>query len=327
MAMRRSLAVPLAIVALAGATAAQAWNATGHQIVAAAAYRALPGPAREWVDVVLRDHPDYTRWVEACDIDDVGLYVFMKASPWPDEIRRSGSPFDHAEWHYVNYPLRAPDFAIEPRPEPGNDIIFGLMCSHDIVEGRVTERTRAVIGDRVPTAVERAAHLAWLVHLVADIHQPLHCTAFFSDPYPEGDAGGNLFCVRDGDRPVKLHAFWDDAVGLTERTMRLLGRAGKMAADPELARAKLPELERDTTPEAWALESRQVAVDSVYLRGELSGARAESYRDADGRLRSRPPADAPPLPPGYQDEARRVSLRRLALAAFRLEDELRGLGG
>lgn len=325
--MRRSLAAPLAVTILVGATAAQAWNATGHQIVAAAAYRALPGPTREWVDAALKDHPGYATWVEACDIDDVGLYVFMKASPWPDEIRRSGSPFDHAEWHYVNYPLHMPDFALRPRPEPANDIIFGLMCSREIARGRVTDRTRAVLGDRAPTPVERAAYLAWLLHLVADIHQPLHCTAFFSDVYPEGDAGGNLFCVRDGDRPVKLHAFWDDAVGSTQATAQILEHADRMASDPQLAQAGLPELNRATTAEAWALESRVVAIESVYLRGTLEGARAESYRDADGRLRSRPPADAPPLPEGYKDEARRVSLRRLALAAFRLEGELRGLAG
>jgi len=325
--MRRALVLLVALATVLAATAAQAWNATGHQMVAAAAYRALPEPTREWVDAVLRDHPDYTGWAEACDIDDVGLYVFMKASPWADEIRRSGSPFDHAEWHYVNYPLYPPDFPLEPRPEPGNDVIFGLMCSLDIAGGEVTERTKAVLGDREPTPAERAAYLAWALHLVADIHQPLHCTAFFSDLYPEGDAGGNLFCVSDRDRPVKLHAFWDDAAGSAQATAQLLERAGEMAADPELARAKLPELERAATAESWALESREVAVESVYLRGTLEGALAESYRDAEGRMRSRPPADAPPLPEGYDAEARHVSLRRLALAAFRLEDALKGVGG
>jgi hypothetical protein len=38
-------------------------------------------------------------------------------------------------------------------------------------------------------AERRAVALAWLFHLVGDIHQPLHTTELFSVEYPNGDRG------------------------------------------------------------------------------------------------------------------------------------------
>jgi hypothetical protein len=38
--------------------------------------------------------------------------------------------------------------------------------------------------------------LAWLFHLVGDIHQPPHTTQLFTVEYPKGDRGGNEICVR-----------------------------------------------------------------------------------------------------------------------------------
>ncbi|MGR6783121.1 S1/P1 nuclease, partial [Aeromonas veronii] len=59
--------------------------------------------------------------------------------------------------------------------------------------------------------------LVWLVHIVGDVHQPLHSAGRVSASDTEGDAGGNkvkLFCERGG--PDNLHSFWDGLPG-TER--------------------------------------------------------------------------------------------------------------
>ena len=37
--------------------------------------------------------------------------------------------------------------------------------------------------------------LRFLIHVIGDIHQPLHASTFFSDEYPDGDMGGNKFYV------------------------------------------------------------------------------------------------------------------------------------
>jgi S1/P1 Nuclease len=43
---------------------------------------------------------------------------------------------------------------------------------------------------------QKAIALAWLFHLVGDIHQPLHTAQLFTVEYPKGDRGGNEICVR-----------------------------------------------------------------------------------------------------------------------------------
>jgi hypothetical protein len=42
----------------------------------------------------------------------------------------------------------------------------------------------------------KAIALAWLFHLVGDIHQPLHTAQLFTVDYPQGDRGGNEICIR-----------------------------------------------------------------------------------------------------------------------------------
>jgi S1/P1 Nuclease len=42
----------------------------------------------------------------------------------------------------------------------------------------------------------KAIALAWLFHLVGDIHQPLHTAQLFTVEYPNGDRGGNEICVQ-----------------------------------------------------------------------------------------------------------------------------------
>jgi hypothetical protein len=45
-------------------------------------------------------------------------------------------------------------------------------------------------------AERRAIALAWLFHLLGDIHQLLHTAQLFTVDYPKGDRGGNEICVR-----------------------------------------------------------------------------------------------------------------------------------
>src|SRR4029450_9430508 len=55
----------------------------------------------------------------------------------------------------------------------------------------------------------RAIALAWLFHLLGDIHQPLHTAQLFTTDYPNGDRGGNEICIRatQAGQPMDLHRF------------------------------------------------------------------------------------------------------------------------
>jgi hypothetical protein len=57
---------------------------------------------------------------------------------------------------------------------------------------------------------EKAWALRFFVHLVGDLHQPLHVTSRCTKAMPECDAGGNLFPLTG--TPNELHALWDEAM-------------------------------------------------------------------------------------------------------------------
>jgi S1/P1 Nuclease len=74
-------------------------------------------------------------------------------------------------------------------------------------------------------------------------------------------------------------------------------------------RATLPELQTHRSVKSWSEESRQSAIHDAYLDGGLpSGGNA---------------TNATVLPPGYTRHAKEIAERRVALAGYRLSDEIR----
>jgi hypothetical protein len=52
--------------------------------------------------------------------------------------------------------------------------------------------------------------IRYILHVVGDMHQPLHNSAFFNETFPKGDLGGNLMkVVLQNGTTVNLHAYWD----------------------------------------------------------------------------------------------------------------------
>jgi hypothetical protein len=278
-----------------------AWSSPGHMTIAAIAYRALSDSQKQAVTELLKHHPAYATWKKRYPTNESGLdldtFIFMRASTWPDEIRRRGNPYDHPEWHYIDYPLEPPAFPDKPSPFPTNDILYGISQSEKMIK------------DPSSSPEARAAYFSWLIHLVGDIHQPLHCSTLVNTNYtaPAGDRGGNNFYVRPAEAPVNLHSVWDRALGGTVNPRTQLIYAIQIST--EHPRASLPELSKDKTPVAWSKESRAIAIESGYLRGKLAGS---TQKD-----------DAPALPEGYTKSMKTIAEKRAALAGYRLADEIR----
>lgn len=274
-----------------------AWGSAGHQVIAAEAWRQLSPVLKAEAIEVLKTHPDYAKWQSAYHTNasfDIFAYVFMRSSAWPDEIRRAGNKYDHPNWHFIDYPLRPPGFAFEPGPKPEDDVLYGVA------------QCEKVLSDTNANSELRAASLSFLVHLVGDMHQPLHCASLFTAVYPNGDKGGNDFYVMPGQRGVRLHGIWDGLLSTSANPRTQWNYATEI--DAKYSRTSLPELASHTTPKEWSLESRELAIEKAYLRGELKGA-----KDA---------ADAPKLPADYTKEAKSVAEKQGALAGYRLADEI-----
>jgi hypothetical protein len=255
---------------------------------------------------VLEKHPWYAdQWqarlqdVPAADRD---MVLFMQAARWADDIRMRDKHHHRGPWHYINWPFkpeRQPASVQTREPEPVN-ILTAL------VENQSTARSHN-------DAERRAIALAWLFHLVGDIHQPLHTAQLFTSDYPQGDKGGNEICVRvtAAGQPMDLHRFWDGVITSSSNLTRLRNEAPALRNRQEFKRSQLTEL-ASTDFESWAKESFEIATKIAYRNGGRIGI------PKGGNLDCAVVAAAPVLPVGYVTSASRIANRRIVLAGYRL---------
>jgi hypothetical protein len=171
---------------------ASAWNIPAHILAAAIGYQVLQQESPQSIEkikAVLDKHPWYAnQWqarLQDAPVADHGLVLFMQAARWSDDIRIRDKQHHRGSWHYINWPFKPegqPDSVQIREPEPVN--ILTALAENESVVKNENDRERKAIA------------LAWLFHLVGDIHQPLHTAQLFTVEYPNGDRGGNEICVR-----------------------------------------------------------------------------------------------------------------------------------
>ena len=292
-----------------GAPPALAWNGAGHRISASIAWNRLSAPARQQVSRLLQAHPDLARWQRQqkhYDSLEQSRVLFIEASTWADDIRHDSRYHDndaetlsdtpdmmarHRDWHYENLPLTPGQGGPEERAPQ---------------RGQLTTRIKqlsAQLADRRLGDPERAYALVWLIHLVGDIHQPLHVVSRY-DEEGNPDAGGNDQSVIDpanNRRPeTSLHTYWDDLPGPSRlRGNQLLDAAQLMDSDIQHTPQK--------TVAAWRQESLQLA-------------RTRVYPGIDSNL-------VPVLDERYSRQAKAVADRRLVEAGRRLAGLLNRIWG
>jgi len=227
------------VLTLACVPCAFAWGPQGHRTVGAIADRLLTPAARAQVAELL-----------AADLDKFGnasgRTTLESVAVWADEIR--GTPADEPRWHYDDAPLCG--------GAPRESYCPGGQCN-----SAQLERLTAVLADSHADLRARNEALKWIVHLVGDIHQPLHAA-------DNGDLGGNRVLVTLADVRVRgrvtLHGAWDSelvALALHTRSRQqpprdidaLAREAGSLTAEAGQG-----------TPASWASESNQLARNVAY---------------------------------------------------------------
>jgi hypothetical protein len=131
------------------------------------------------------------------------------------------------------------------------------------------QQSEKALADSTTPAQERAVYLSWLIHLIGDVHMPLHCCSLFTSEYPTGDKGGNSFFIKPATRGIPLHSFWDGLLGTSGKPQTHSNYA--IQIDSAHPRKSLKELKKAKKPKNWSLESRGIAVEKAYLHGELKG--------------------------------------------------------
>ncbi len=152
-------------------TPALAWGKTGHRVVAAIADTQLSGLARAHIREILD-----------------GGESLDEAANWPDEMRSAPDAFwqkTATPWHYVT--------------------LDGITYDHAPREGDALEalaRFTRTLKDPQASLADKQLALRFVVHLVGDLHQPLHVGKCC-------DKGGNDVKVTFFGKPTNLHAVWD----------------------------------------------------------------------------------------------------------------------
>ncbi len=211
---------------------ASAWGPTGHRVTGKIAQDYLSPTAQAEISALL------------------GVESLAEGSTWPDFMRSNESEFwrrKASPWHYVTVPP-GQTYAQAGAPEEG-DAITALRYF-----------TRQLKDDTVPTA-QRQLALRFIVHIIADLHQPLHAGR-------GDDRGGNQFDVRFKDEMTNLHRLWDED---------LIDDEGLSYTEKSrwLARKITPEMRAQwttTDPQIWVAES-------IVLRDQLYSELGPRRRD------------------------------------------------
>ena len=240
------------LLATGMATPAWGWGCDGHRIVALIAWARLDGPVRAAVTELLSRHPvpPENRGCRAPSRN-----VLADVAMWADAIRDEEP--DTAPWHYVEV----------PRDAARNDL--NRNCRNGACITRAIARQRDVLRSDA-SADERARALRFLVHLVADLHQPLHVTG-------NGDKGGNCSPVTylgdaprtsGGDRWIpNLHGVWD--VDLVSTVLARVHATPSEYAETLRRRRADDVAQWERAPIAiddWAWESHEAGVGVAYGR-------------------------------------------------------------
>lgn len=283
---------------------ALSWNLKGHVLVAQMAYENLNPTVRFQVNQlakrVFSQLPYQQQRFMNRQFGDVS--TFAKVASLPDGwrslplekvYRKFNAPLDNvlspfaedntSSWHFINkaYPHRYCKLVRK------QNVTWAIPMLKKAFQETDNENTKAVT-------------LVFLIHFVADAHQPLH-TITGVNWICQGDAGGNAYCLKTegGQCVLNLHALWDSALGYLWSTRNLQNAAALLQHQYPVSH--FSSALSDLNPDAWVKNEYQYA-PFIYST----------------------PADQMPSAV-YYEQGRKIAQRQMVLAAYRLAEILNQL--
>lgn len=279
----RPIAAGIAAMALIAAGApACAWGDMGHKVVGIIAYKHLTPTTKAKVDAML-----------ASDTDALTAPDFASRTTWADKYCVAHR--ETAAWHFNDIEIDHPDISTAcfgfPPMQTGQ--VASQGPANDCAVNKITQFATELHDPATPPA-ERLLALKFVMHFVADMHQPLHSA-------DDNDRGGNCIALApspDG-KVTNLHAFWD-----VTAVEALVDTPAQIAVklDHGIKKHQRSAWAKGD-PKAWALEVFAVATRDVYA------------------VPSKPTCAAPgsvTLTPAYQAQATVDAARQLEIAEIRL---------
>jgi hypothetical protein len=248
------------VVVAAIASMSQAWDLTGHRIVAQIAWDTMKPATRDWVTTLLKDFsPDgattYTTMSGAASLADDYKH-HPKDSPL--RVKRTWS-----NMHFIDYLLGSnPNRELKSSQKEDDTVIYAI-----------NEAVNA-LRDKPSSFAEQGKPwcLAMLIHFVGDIHQPMHCI-------DDEDSGGNGFTLQYNGSIKNLHALWDDVATEKYKLRRKHPQEAIESAAKDIEGLVSDESVGDLGfgPVGWASESFQIGVDHGYGGAVRDATQTDEY--------------------------------------------------
>ncbi|WP_167449245.1 S1/P1 nuclease [Mesorhizobium hawassense] len=304
MKWKAAAAFSLAATSMSGAMCGQAlaWGQEGHAVIAEIAQHRLNQNTYDTIEQLLRSH---------LKLQPPATVSLASVASWADDYR-ADSHKETSNWHFIDIPLAtkpgdasASTTAYDPARDCKDNASFGVCLM------RALPAQEQILADPAKSDEERWQALAFVIHLVGDLSQPLHCVERMDGS--QGDQGGNTLTVSfnvyrpkpDGSTYRDLttfHAVWDSSLILFKYY-----DWGKVALDIETdVIPHLPAMPAaDQTPEKWL--------------AECHGKAEEAYRalPKGTQIKSDNP-HAVILDQAYFDQFSPVAVEQLALGGLHL---------
>lgn len=223
----------------------QAYWEYGHETVAHIAEANMSAKSRVAVQRLLRAAP-------LLGTPQCPLRTMADVSVWADCIKGDRVRWSYTNsWHYQNVDICKP-FDLKSTCADGNCVSAQI------------DRNFALLKNRALPAHVRLEALAFLVHFVGDVHQPLHAG-------DHEDRGGNDLKANYGVMPgTNLHSVWDGL--LADRALSAAPAiVRRFTADEKAAMAT-------GTARDWSMENWAISRDIAYRRavdGDPCGAKPQ----------------------------------------------------
>lgn len=240
----RSMILFVAALCVAASPAHAYWE-YGHESVARIALDSVRADTRAKIQALLRQG-------RLLDTPECPVATIEQASVWADCIKPLGERFAYAySWHYQNVDICKP-FDLKAACKDGH-------C----VSAQIERQARLLADVKVPTR-ERLMALAFLVHFVGDLAQPMHAG-------DRGDLGGNRVAANYGlvAGRTNLHSIWDGYLAERAISTPPAGPGGLLTSVPAEERARLAA----GTVTDWSRESWEASRAHAYtsLLGDPCG--------------------------------------------------------
>ena len=294
-------------IIFASVSSSLAWDDTGHKLIAYIAWQQMSPKAREQAVKLLVHAPedsDLSVFYLQDSRSDAAkkLDLFMIAGTWADIVRDKKfknrfAKYHHGTWHYLDTFWRETNGKVE--------VVTELKSDEENALERIYTFDK-MLRDNSVSDEDKAVALAWILHLVGDIHQPLHDSGRVTDLEPKGDQGGNLFLLSPkdavGENRLNLHWYWDSIIG---RNIPRFFDACDSAYIPPIAQeimknypiSKFQNRLENGQFDKWQQEGFQIASTKLY---------------PPDLIRYETPSEA------YKKQAFQIAQEQIALAGYRL---------